>query len=79
MSPRTILQQAAVDGDFRAELLTDPDVFGVTPESLPAAVAEPDQESLDFWTEGVAAGEVFACVTSCSFGPITAICDGTTK
>lgn len=70
--------QAVVDSEFRTEVLTDPGAFGMS-SSLPAPVEQPDQESLDFWTEGIAATEIYACKTSCSWGPITAICDGTTK
>jgi Family of unknown function (DUF5973) len=71
--------QAVVDSDFRAEALAAPDTFGMAASSLPAPVEQPDQESLDFWTEGVAAMEIYACATTCSFGPITVVCDGTTK
>ncbi|HEU5159745.1 MAG TPA: cinnamycin family lantibiotic [Streptosporangiaceae bacterium] len=78
MSP-TVLQQAAVDEEFRAELLTNPDAYGVSTDRLPATVEQPDQEALDFWTEGVAAMEIYACATSCSWGPFTIVCDGTTK
>jgi hypothetical protein len=77
--PTTVLQQAVVDEDFRSELRSNPAAYGVSTESLPAAVEQPDQEAMDFWTEGVAAMEIYACVTSCSWGPITAVCDGTTK
>jgi hypothetical protein len=75
----TLLQQAVVDGEFRAALLEDPAAFGVSADALPAPVEQADQESLDFWTEGIANIEVYACVQSCSFGPITAVCDGNTK
>lgn len=71
--------QAVVDSEFRTEVLADPGAFGMSSASLPAPVEQPDQESLDFWTEGVAAMEIYACQTSCSWGPITAICDGMTK
>lgn len=71
--------QAVVDSEFRTELLTDPGAFGVAAFPLPAPVEQPDQESLDFWTEGVAAMEIYACLTSCSWGPVTVVCDGTTK
>lgn len=79
MSTTMTLQQAVVDSEFRRELEANPSAFGIAVDALPAAVEQPDQESLDFWTEGVTATEIYACVTSCSFGPITAICDGTTK
>jgi lantibiotic duramycin-like protein len=75
----TMTLQAVVDSEFRTELLADPAAFGMAVSSLPAPVEQPDQESLDFWTEGVAAMEIYACRTSCSSGPITAVCDGTTK
>jgi Family of unknown function (DUF5973) len=73
------LHQAVVDTEFRHELQADPAAFGITVDSLPAPVEQPDQEALDFWTEGVAAVEIYACATSCSFGPFTIVCDGTTK
>ncbi|GAA4623726.1 hypothetical protein GCM10023196_021060 [Actinoallomurus vinaceus] len=71
--------RAVVDDGFRAEMLADPDAFGVSVSTLPAPVEQPDQESLDFWTEGAAAVEIYACASTCSFGPLTFICDGTTK
>jgi hypothetical protein len=75
----TLTLQAVVDSEFRTELLADPAAFGLSVSDLPAPVEQPDQEALDFWTEGVAAMEIYACQTSCSWGPITAVCDGTTK
>jgi Family of unknown function (DUF5973) len=75
----TILYQAVVDSEFRAMLRENADTFGIFTDSLPAPVAQPDQESLDFWTEGVAAMEIYACASSCSFGPRTCVCDGSTK
>lgn len=75
----TMTLQSVVDSEFRAELLADPAAFGVSASALPTPVEQPDQESLDFWTEGVAAMEIYACQTSCSFGPFTIVCDGQTK
>jgi hypothetical protein len=75
----TLTLQAVVDSEFRTELLADPAAFGLSVSDRPAPVEQPDQEALDFWTEGVAAMEIYACRTSCSWGPITAVCDGTTK
>lgn len=79
MSETMTLQQAAVDSEFRTALMDDPAAFGLSGGSLPASVEQPDQESLDFWTEGVAAMEIYACRTSCSWGPFTIVCDGETK
>ncbi|HEY4035260.1 MAG TPA: cinnamycin family lantibiotic [Ktedonobacteraceae bacterium] len=76
-----LLYQAAVDNDFRAELLNNTSVFGMDHYTLflPDSVEQQDQASLKFWTESIAAGEVYACASTCSYGPITAVCDGTTK
>ena len=71
--------QAVVDSEFRTEALADPGAFGVSASSIPAPVEQPDQESLDFWTEGVAATEIYACSSSCSWGPFTIVCDGMSK
>ncbi|TDD89275.1 cinnamycin family lantibiotic [Actinomadura rubrisoli] len=74
--PASTILRSAVDTEFRDELVHS---YGVSADSLPAAVEQPDQESLDFWTEGVAAMEIYACRNSCSFGPLTIVCDGDTK
>ena len=47
----TLLRKAVVDPEFRAVLTADPAAFGVDSADLPAAVEQPDQESLDFWAE----------------------------
>ncbi|MCX2734268.1 cinnamycin family lantibiotic [Saccharopolyspora sp. NFXS83] len=75
----TILRQAVIDAEFRTALIENPAAFGVTPGDLPDAVERIDQETLDFWTEGVAATEIFACASTCSSGPFTILCDGSTK
>jgi hypothetical protein len=74
-----LLQRAVVDDEFRTALAGDPAAFGVSVDVLPAPVEQPDQELLDFWTEGIAAFEIYACRTSCSWGPFTIVCDGETK
>lgn len=81
MSANMTLQQAVVDGDFRDELVRDPEAFGVSSEALAqlVSVAAPDQDLFDFWAEGVTATELYACATTCSSGPLTIVCDGSTK
>lgn len=79
MTSSTILRHAAADAEFREELLSNPESFGVTASAVPASVEPQDAESLEFWTEGVARMDAAECVSSCSFGPITWLCDGTTK
>lgn len=73
-----ILYQAVVDSDFRAGLVNDPRSFGLDHSvlSLPDPVAQLDQAPLKLWSEGLAA---MACQSTCSSGPITVVCDGTTK
>ncbi|XVQ07264.1 cinnamycin family lantibiotic [Spirillospora sp. CA-255316] len=79
MSPSSVLRHAAADAEVRAEVLAAPETFGVTAGTVPASVEPLDEESLGFWTEGLAAVEVYACATTCSAGPLTIICDGGTK
>ncbi|GAA4615961.1 hypothetical protein GCM10023195_70690 [Actinoallomurus liliacearum] len=79
MSPSSVLRHAAADAEVRAEMLAAPEAFGVSAGTVPASVEPLDEETLDFWTEGVAATEVYACASSCSAGPFTIVCDGGTK
>lgn len=79
MSPSTILRHAAADAEVREELLAAPEAFGVSADAVPASVEPLDEESLGFWTEGLAAVEVYACAVTCSQGPLTLLCDGGTK
>lgn len=79
MSPSTILRHAAADAEVNAEILATPEAFGVSADTVPVSVEPLDEESLGFWTEGVAAAELYACATTCSAGPLTIICDGGTK
>jgi len=73
-----VLYQSVVDEEFRAQVLADPSAFGVSTSSfvLPTAVEPQDRAMLD-----LASGSQFMaqCGTSCSWGPFTIVCDGTTK
>jgi len=77
----TLLYQAVVDHEFRAELVDTPNAFGMDHSALllPDAVEQQDQASLKLWSEGLANVDVYDCASTCSYGPITAVCDGTTK
>lgn len=67
------LLSAVVDQEFRTQM-TDSGVF--TDATLPTAVEPQEQASLD-----LAAGSAFTaqCRSTCSSGPLTFVCDGTTK
>ena len=73
-----VLFQSVIDEEFRALLLANPDSFGLPAAHavLPDAVEAQDREMLD-----LAAGIEFTaqCKSTCSDGPLTIICDGTTK
>ncbi len=73
-----ILYQSVVDEEFRAQLLADPGLFGLAELSfaLPDPVEPQDPALLD-----LASGVDFVaqCRSTCSAGPLTVICDGTTK
>lgn len=78
-----LLQQAAVDAAFRDELVTNPASFGISSDTklvLPTAVATQDELSINF-DDNIAGelGIVVACKTSCTTGPYTIVCDGSTK
>jgi hypothetical protein len=73
-----LFYQSVVDEEFRVLLLSDPGLFGLTEQSLllPAAV-EPQDESLLDLASG--ASFVAQCGATCSAGPFTVVCDGSTK
>jgi hypothetical protein len=70
--------QSVVDDEFRTQLLADPSLLGLDGLSLtlPAPVESPDSTGLD-----LVSGDYYItmCASTCTVGPITAICDGTTK
>ncbi len=74
-----VLYQAAADHEFRTAVLDAPTSFGLDTLRLPDSVEKQDQASLKFWTEAMESVEVYACQSTCTSGPITIICDGTTK
>ena len=73
-----LFYQSVVDEEFRAQLLADPGLFGLGDLSLllPAPVEPQDEALLD-----LASGADFVaqCNSTCSSGPFTVVCDGTTK
>lgn len=73
------MRHAAADAEFREELLSSPETFGASAQAVPASVEPRDAESLEFLTEGIATFDVMACASTCSFGPMTILCDGVTK
>lgn len=74
-----LLYHSVVDAEFRAELSGNPIEFGVRHDDLllPDQVEPQDQALLD--VASIAAMDVYACASTCSFGPFTIVCDGTTK
>ena len=73
-----LFYQSVVDEEFRAQLLADPGLFGLGEPSLllPNPVEPQDEALLD-----LASGADFVaqCNSTCSSGPFTVVCDGTTK
>jgi hypothetical protein len=73
-----VLYRSVVDEELRALLLTDPGLFGLEEPSLllPSPVEPQDESLLD-----LASGADFMarCGSTCSAGPFTVVCDGTTK
>jgi len=75
-----VLYQYAVDNEFRTELLDDPETFGMqhNNRSLPDPIAQQDHTSWERWNEEMAT-IVNECASTCSYGPLTVVCDGFTK
>jgi len=76
-----LLYQAAVDQEFRDVLSANPERFMLsrTVLVLPSSVQQQDQGFVDSLHEDLESMDIFACVTSCSSGPFTFVCDGSTK
>ncbi|MHC0068204.1 cinnamycin family lantibiotic [Nostoc sp. UIC 10890] len=77
-----LLQRSAVDATFRDELAANPESFGISSDSnlvLPAAVLEQEQSGIELTDDIADRLIVAACQTSCTGGPYTIICDGSTK
>jgi hypothetical protein len=77
-----LLHQAAVDADFREELLSNPEAFGAPTDielMLPTSVEKQDQSSINLFNDALGELNIVACASTCSFGPYTIVCDGTTK
>ena len=69
----------ATDPDYRSHLRGWRDL-DVIEQSLDASpVREPETALGHVLADDINSIEILACVSSCSFGPITAVCDGTTK
>jgi lantibiotic duramycin-like protein len=73
-----LMYQAAADSAFRADFLSNPEIFGTASRSLsmPEAVEPHTQTELRIWSEGLTA---MKCGATCSSGPMTILCDGSTK
>lgn len=73
-----LLYQSVVDEEFRAEFLADPSLLGLGELSfpLPSPVEPQDRALLDLAS---GANFITMCASTCSAGPLTIVCDGTTK
>lgn len=71
-----LLQRSVIDLEFRRELLTNPEEFGISADSeelvLPIPVEQQDMSFVELVTD---ANEIANCVTTCVSG-FTLICDG---
>ncbi|WP_414583111.1 cinnamycin family lantibiotic [Scytonema sp. PCC 10023] len=78
-----LLHKAAIDADFREELLASPEAFGIPADTelvLPTSVEKQDRSFVNLFNDALGELNIVAqCASTCSFGPYTVICDGTTK
>jgi Family of unknown function (DUF5973) len=79
-----LLQRAATDAEFREQLESNPKSFGISSDIklvLPKSVATQEQSVIDLKDniEGELGIVPMACKSTCTQGPYTIVCDGTTK
>ncbi|MBC6480600.1 MAG: cinnamycin family lantibiotic [Hormoscilla sp. GM7CHS1pb] len=76
-----LMHQASIDAEFRNELKKRPEVFGLSATTtLPEAIEKQDESFVELLNDALSGLNVVGqCKNTCSFGPITAVCDGTTK
>ena len=75
----TTMHRAAVDAEFRALVLESPEFVATAPGALPAPIEKLDMSALEEWTTDTIGRDLYACGSTCSFGPFTFYCDGTSK
>jgi hypothetical protein len=76
-SADTALFLTVVDPEFRQDMA---DRFGTVGDiDAIEKILPPDTTFRDLLREDLESIEILACVSTCSKGPITLICDGTTK
>ncbi|MCL1467482.1 cinnamycin family lantibiotic [Argonema galeatum] len=78
-----LLQMAAIDADFSTELRNHPEAFGINVDmefSLPMSVQKQDESFVELLNDALGQLDIMAqCASTCSAGPLTIVCDGTTK
>jgi len=83
ISADRLLLRTVTDSDFRNSFLDNPENFGFTAdiEGLPMPVTKQDLSFVEWVNDAssLSALEVSACRSTCTRGPLTIICDGTTK
>ncbi len=78
-----LLQMAAVDAEFSNELQNHPEAFGINADmeiSLPNSVEKQDESFVALLNNALGQLDIVSqCISTCSQGPLTIVCDGTTK
>lgn len=76
-----LFHQAAIDSDFRSELQNNPEAFGIPAYvELPQSVEKQDESFVELLNDALGELDVVAaCGSTCSFGLVTYVCDGSTK
>ena len=76
-----LLQMAAVDAEFSNELRNHPEAFGIKAGiELPNSVEKQDESFVALLNDALGQFDIMAeCGVTCSIGPLTIVCDGSTK
>ncbi|NEO39949.1 MAG: cinnamycin family lantibiotic [Moorea sp. SIOASIH] len=76
-----VLHQASIDAEFRSEVQNNPEAFGLSATTtLPESVEKQDHAFIELLNASLGEFDIAAsCESTCSSGPLTIVCDGTTK
>nr|ARD09202.1 DivA [Prochloron didemni] len=76
-----LFHQTAIDSEFRSELQSHPEAFGISADlELPQSVEKQDESFVELLNNALGEIDIAAeCASTCSFGIVTIVCDGTTK
>jgi len=74
-----LLRLAVIDPEFRAEMVKGRSPFADSGIELPSSISDYSREYFDVLDSQLDSIDIVACASTCTMGPVTVVCDGTTK